>query len=223
MTATSHGNGATSLLERPELERTAADHLWFHGWDMDWEELTEREGLKVFARAKDSTLYDVRGREYLDGLSGLMVVNVGHGRREIGEAMADAGRRDRVCRQLELHDDPDSPARGNAGPNHARRPQPRLFLFRWIGSGRDRPQDRQTGASAPWVSQTLQDHRSAWLLSRDDPRCDESHRRSSGGVLRALHVRRFPRAITQPLPERFRARRRRRATSCAPATWSRRS
>jgi adenosylmethionine-8-amino-7-oxononanoate aminotransferase len=55
---------------------------------MDWEDLTEREGLKVFARAKDSTLYDVRGREYLDGLSGLMVVNVGHGRREIGEAMA---------------------------------------------------------------------------------------------------------------------------------------
>jgi adenosylmethionine-8-amino-7-oxononanoate aminotransferase len=88
MTATSHGNGATSLLERPEFERTAADHLWFHGWDMDWEDLTEREGLKVFARAKDSTLYDVRGREYLDGLSGLMVVNVGHGRREIGEAMA---------------------------------------------------------------------------------------------------------------------------------------
>jgi len=88
MTATSHGNGVTSLLERPGFEQTAVDHLWFHGWDMDWEELTEREGLKVFARAKDSTLYDVRGREYLDGLSGLMVVNVGHGRREIGEAMA---------------------------------------------------------------------------------------------------------------------------------------
>jgi adenosylmethionine-8-amino-7-oxononanoate aminotransferase len=88
MTTASHSNGATSLLERPVLERTAVDHLWFHGWDMDWEELTEREGLKVFARAKDSTLYDVRGREYLDGLSGLFVVNVGHGRREIGEAMA---------------------------------------------------------------------------------------------------------------------------------------
>src|SRR5215216_181133 len=88
MTTTSYAKSATSLLERPELEQTAADHLWFHGWDMDWEELTEREGLKVFARAKDSTLYDVRGREYLDGLSGLFVVNVGHGRREIGEAMA---------------------------------------------------------------------------------------------------------------------------------------
>jgi adenosylmethionine-8-amino-7-oxononanoate aminotransferase len=88
MTNASHDHGRTSTLERPELEQTAIDHLWFHGWDMDWEELTEREGLKVFARAKDSTLYDVRGREFIDGLAGLMVVNVGHGRREIGEAMA---------------------------------------------------------------------------------------------------------------------------------------
>ena len=88
MTVTSD-YGHTALLERPDEEQKAADHLWFHGWDMDWEELTEREGLKVFARAKDSTLYDVRGREYLDGLSGLLVVNVGHGRREIGEAMAE--------------------------------------------------------------------------------------------------------------------------------------
>ena len=66
MTATSHGNGATSLLERPEFERTAVDHLWFHGWDMDWEELTEREGLKVFARAKDSHALR-RARERVPG------------------------------------------------------------------------------------------------------------------------------------------------------------
>lgn len=81
--------GRTALLERPNEEQQAIDHLWIHGWDMDWEELTEREGLKVFTHAKGSTLYDVRGREYIDGLAGLMVVNVGHGRREIGEAMAE--------------------------------------------------------------------------------------------------------------------------------------
>ncbi|MBW3632644.1 MAG: aspartate aminotransferase family protein [Chloroflexi bacterium] len=80
---------ATLETTRPELEQDAIDHLWFHGWDMDWEELTGQEGLKVFARAKDCTLIDVRGREFIDGLSGLMVVNVGHGRREIGEAMAE--------------------------------------------------------------------------------------------------------------------------------------
>jgi adenosylmethionine-8-amino-7-oxononanoate aminotransferase len=81
--------GRTALLERPTEEQTAIDHLWIHGWDMDWEELTEREGLKVFSHARGSTLYDVRGREFIDGLAGLMVVNVGHGRREIGEAMAE--------------------------------------------------------------------------------------------------------------------------------------
>jgi adenosylmethionine-8-amino-7-oxononanoate aminotransferase len=92
MTVTSD-YGRTALLERPDEEQKAIDHLWIHGWDLDWEELTEREGLKVFTHAKGSTLYDVRGREYIDGLSGLMVVNVGHGRREIGEAMAEqAGR-----------------------------------------------------------------------------------------------------------------------------------
>jgi adenosylmethionine-8-amino-7-oxononanoate aminotransferase len=80
------GNAAT--LDRPELEQTAFDHLWVHGWDMDWEELTSAEGLKVFSHARNTTLYDIRGREYLDGLAGLMVVNVGHGRAEIGEAMA---------------------------------------------------------------------------------------------------------------------------------------
>jgi adenosylmethionine-8-amino-7-oxononanoate aminotransferase len=78
-----------NVLDRPALEQSAIDHLWFHGWDMDWEELTEREGLKVFKKAKGSTLYDVRGREFIDGLAGLFVVNVGHGRREIGEAMAE--------------------------------------------------------------------------------------------------------------------------------------
>lgn len=78
----------TTVIERPELEQTAIDHLWVHGWDMDWDELTSDEGLKVFTHARGSTLYDIRGREYLDGLAGLMVVNVGHGRAEIGEAMA---------------------------------------------------------------------------------------------------------------------------------------
>lgn len=75
------------------VERAAAEHLWFHGDELDWEELTEREGMKAFARARGSTLEDVRGREYLDGISGLFVTNAGHGRREIGEAMAEqAGR-----------------------------------------------------------------------------------------------------------------------------------
>ena len=33
-------------------------------------------------------LKDIDGKEYIDGLAGLWLVNVGHGRKEIGEAMA---------------------------------------------------------------------------------------------------------------------------------------
>ncbi len=75
------------------VEQSAARHLWFHGSEQNWEELTEREGMRVFSHGEGSTLHDVRGRAYIDGLSGLFVVNAGHGRREIGEAMAEqAGR-----------------------------------------------------------------------------------------------------------------------------------
>jgi adenosylmethionine-8-amino-7-oxononanoate aminotransferase len=42
----------------------------------------------VFVSAHGTTLTDSRGRRYLDGLAGLFLVNVGHGRAEIAEAMA---------------------------------------------------------------------------------------------------------------------------------------
>jgi adenosylmethionine-8-amino-7-oxononanoate aminotransferase len=65
----------------------ALDHLWPHSDDAEWDEL-ERHGLKVFRSGEGSTLTDVEGRTYLDGLAGLFLVNVGHGRTEIADAMA---------------------------------------------------------------------------------------------------------------------------------------
>jgi len=47
----------------------------------------------VAVRAEGSTIWDSEGREYLDAAGGAIVVNVGHGRREIAAAMAEqAGR-----------------------------------------------------------------------------------------------------------------------------------
>ena len=47
----------------------------------------------VAVEAFGSTIRDADGREYLDAAGGAIVVNVGHGRREIADAMADqAGR-----------------------------------------------------------------------------------------------------------------------------------
>ena len=69
------------------IERQALDHVWIHS--ARWLDLAERDGLRVIVRGEGSTIYDAQGRAYLDGLAGLYVVNVGHGRKEIGEAMAE--------------------------------------------------------------------------------------------------------------------------------------
>src|SRR5207302_292180 len=43
-------------------------------------------GPRIFVRGNGAVLTDVEGREYIDSLSQLWNVNVGHGRRELGEA-----------------------------------------------------------------------------------------------------------------------------------------
>jgi len=42
----------------------------------------------IYVSGRGATVQDIRGREYLDGLSGLWNVNVGHGRAELAEAAA---------------------------------------------------------------------------------------------------------------------------------------
>jgi adenosylmethionine-8-amino-7-oxononanoate aminotransferase len=47
----------------------------------------------VAVRAEGSTIWDAAGRAYLDGAGGAIVVGVGHGRRTVAEAMAEAAGR----------------------------------------------------------------------------------------------------------------------------------
>lgn len=44
---------------------------------------------KIWVRGHGAIVIDIEGREYIDGLSGLWNVNVGHGRRELAEAAAE--------------------------------------------------------------------------------------------------------------------------------------
>src|ERR1700682_6617773 len=43
----------------------------------------------IFSRGEGATLTDIEGRTYIDGLASLWNVNVGHGRRELGQAAAE--------------------------------------------------------------------------------------------------------------------------------------
>jgi adenosylmethionine-8-amino-7-oxononanoate aminotransferase len=47
----------------------------------------------IWARGEGALLWDVTGREYIDGLSGLWNVNVGHGRAELADAAAEQMRK----------------------------------------------------------------------------------------------------------------------------------
>ena len=71
-------------------EQSAREHVWIH--QLPWAEF-ESDNLRVFDRGEGARLYDVRGREYIDGIAGLWVVNAGHGRREIAQAYADQAAR----------------------------------------------------------------------------------------------------------------------------------
>jgi adenosylmethionine-8-amino-7-oxononanoate aminotransferase len=68
------------------VEQEALEHVWIHS--ARWLDLAERDGLRVLVRGDGCRVWDARGREYFDSLAGLYVVNVGHGRKEIGDAMA---------------------------------------------------------------------------------------------------------------------------------------
>ncbi len=81
-----NGHGSDSAA----MEQAARDHVWIHM--LPWSEF-ESENLRIFDRGEGARLYDVQGREYFDGISGLWVVNAGHGRTEIAQAYADQAAR----------------------------------------------------------------------------------------------------------------------------------
>jgi len=81
------GDVANTSVNVSTIEKDALEHVWIQ--TTEWVRLAEQNGLHVFDHAHGSTLVDIHGNEYLDGISGLWVVNAGHGRAEIGEAMAE--------------------------------------------------------------------------------------------------------------------------------------
>src|SRR5919107_2729317 len=68
-----------------DLQALAKRHLWMHFTRMG---AYEDIDVPVIARGEGCYVWDTEGNRYLDGLSALFCVNVGHGRAEIGEAMA---------------------------------------------------------------------------------------------------------------------------------------
>ncbi|MFM9107385.1 MAG: aspartate aminotransferase family protein [Chloroflexota bacterium] len=72
--------------DQADAEQAARNHVWFHY--SSWRDVARDADSRVFVKGEGSTLWDARGNAYLDVISGLWLVNAGHGRREIADAMA---------------------------------------------------------------------------------------------------------------------------------------
>jgi adenosylmethionine-8-amino-7-oxononanoate aminotransferase len=67
------------------LQRAAKDHLWMH---FTRHSSYDEADVPIITRGEGAYIYDARGKRYLDGLAGLFVSQLGHGRTELAEAAA---------------------------------------------------------------------------------------------------------------------------------------
>ena len=72
-------------VDKGSLSDRAADHLWMH---FTRHSTYESSAVPVIVRGEGPYIWDDKGKRYLDGLSGLFVVQAGHGRVELAEAAA---------------------------------------------------------------------------------------------------------------------------------------
>jgi adenosylmethionine-8-amino-7-oxononanoate aminotransferase len=72
-------------LDHDHLQRAAKDHLWMH---FTRHGQYEHADVPVMVRGEGAYLYDSHGRRYLDGLAGLFVSQLGHGRTDLAETAA---------------------------------------------------------------------------------------------------------------------------------------
>ena len=68
-----------------DLSEQAKRHLWMHFTRLN--AFADNE-VPIIARGEGCYVWDQDGKRYLDGLSGLFTVQVGHGRAELGQAAA---------------------------------------------------------------------------------------------------------------------------------------
>jgi adenosylmethionine-8-amino-7-oxononanoate aminotransferase len=72
-------------LDHDHLQRSAKDHLWMH---FTRHGQYDHGDVPIMVRGEGAYLYDSHGRRYLDGLAGLFVSQLGHGRTDLAEVAA---------------------------------------------------------------------------------------------------------------------------------------
>ncbi len=94
-TLTSGTDGGSALSEAPiqgstgggsSLQEQAKRHLWMHFTRLS---AYDHQDVPIITRGEGCYVYDEHGKRYLDALSALFCVNIGHGRADVVQAGAD--------------------------------------------------------------------------------------------------------------------------------------
>ncbi|HEY7144310.1 MAG TPA: aspartate aminotransferase family protein [Streptosporangiaceae bacterium] len=88
MTSTPQEPAAGGGTDISGLQAAAKRNLWLHFTRMS---TYDRADVPVIVRGSGQYVYDQHGKRYLDGLAGLFVSQIGHGRKEVAEAAARQG------------------------------------------------------------------------------------------------------------------------------------
>ncbi|MGV8881256.1 MAG: aspartate aminotransferase family protein [Rhodoglobus sp.] len=75
-----------SDFDEADLQQKAKDHLWMHFTRQSVME--SGQGVPIIVKGDGHHIWDSTGKKYFDGLSGLFVVNAGHGRKRLAEVAA---------------------------------------------------------------------------------------------------------------------------------------
>ncbi len=76
----------TTRVDSATLQQQAREHLWLHFTRMG---AYDDHEVPIIVRGEGCYVYDDHGKRYLDGLSALFCVNLGHGRADLAQAGAD--------------------------------------------------------------------------------------------------------------------------------------
>ena len=78
--------GEYSDADNASMQQKAKDHLWMHFARQSVME--SGAGVPIITKGQGHHIWDSTGKKYIDGLSGLFVVNAGHGRKRLAEVAA---------------------------------------------------------------------------------------------------------------------------------------
>ena len=156
MTTSRDDNDAAA--QAAALQASAKRHMWLHFTRMS---TFADADIPMIVRGSGQYVYDQHGKRYLDGLSGLFVSQIGHGRTEVAEARRAAGRRARLLPALVVRAPAGDRAGRAAGRPGPRRPEPGLLHHQRLGG-------RRVGLEAGQA--VLQGDRPAGPVQGDQPR-----------------------------------------------------